>query len=139
MSLLRRVARLPHACVGMGANSEITTDAPLPGCLMSDPRVEVTFDGGARTIAGREASGAGAALWVRDRGPPRCIAMAFLAIPATRNAQLAEAMAAYLAMRLLTSFRVCVEGWGRTARITGDNLQVIRYAAGVARFARPYL
>ena len=65
--------------------------------------------------------------------------MAFLAMPAVRNAQLAEAMAAHLAMRLLQDARVLQAGLGRVARVTGDNLQVIRYAAGVSRFARPYL
>jgi hypothetical protein len=48
-------------------------------------------------------------------------------------------MAAHLAMRLLQDARVLRAGLGRTARVTGDNLQVIRYAAGVSRFARPYL
>jgi hypothetical protein len=39
----------------------------------------------------------------------------------------------------LQDARVLRAGLGRRARITGDNLQVIRYAAGVSRFARPYL
>ena len=100
---------------------------------------EITFDGGARYVdagAGpegpdRKVAGAGATLWhfPPDGGEPVQLASVVIALPASDNAQVAEATGCRAGLALLphTSGR-------RAARVVGDNLAVVRYGAGTGRF-----
>ena len=96
--------------------------------------LEASFDGGARTLEGVPSAGAGAALWAHppDGGPPILLAETLVALPPSATAQIAEAVGCSAALHLL-----CRWGRGpRAARVSGDNLGVIRFCAGTSRFHR---
>ena len=116
--------------------SELTVSTPLtPSADAAVYPTLATFDGGARCVDGCFNSGAGATLWAaQPNAAPRCVAMAFLAEPLSANAQLAEARGGQLVMNLLRT--LCKR---KTARVAGDNLQVIRYCAGSARLHATHL
>ena len=89
---------------------------------------------GAREVDGVWVAGAGATLWRHSpagHGPLR-LASRIIAIPATTNAQLAEATGCRGALGLLAE----VHPHPSTARIAGDNLAAIRYGAGTGRYRR---
>ena len=121
----------------LGTGCEITV--PFRISLRADDSnrpVAATFDGGARRVRGAWHSGAGATLWSRSPdGPPRCVAMAFLALPHSGNAQLAEAMGGRLVMNLLRASSAP----RKSACIAGDNLQAVRFCAGTSRLHNPSL
>ena len=97
--------------------------------------MEVTFDGGARSVYDRpKVAGAGATLWQHDPagGPPHLLASCVIAIPASDNAQLAEVSGCRAGLSLLAHTRPDVMG----ARIVGDNLAAVRYGAGTGRYRR---
>ena len=121
----------------LSRGDEVTVPFRLSLCTEdSDRPVPATFDGGARRVDGVAHAGAGATLWLRTAtGPPRCVAMAFLALPNGDNAQLAEAMGGRLAINLLRTSAAD----RRQATIAGDNLQVVRYCAGTSRLHSPDL
>jgi len=119
---------------GMAPNDEIVVpSAPFPDSDKAQWPLEVTFDGGARTLDGdQKVAGAGATLWRhrRDGGPPDLVASCVIAIPGCDNAQLAEATGCRAGLGLLT----LEDPSYRAARIAGDNLAVIRYGRGTGRF-----
>ena len=97
--------------------------------------LEVTFDGGARSFrGGPKVGGAGASLWHHppDGGPPVLLASCTVALPDVDNAQVAEASGCRAALALLAA---CVSR-GTAARVVGDNLAVVRFGAGTARFRK---
>ena len=97
--------------------------------------LEVTFDGGARAFGEHpKVAGAGATLWHHppNGGAPILLASCVVALPSIDNAQTAEACGCRAALALLTATRER----GHSARIVGDNLAVIRYGAGTARYRR---
>ena len=111
----------------------IVPSAPFPDTDKAQWPLEVTFDGGARTLDGdQKVAGAGATLWRhrRDGGPPDLVASCVIAIPGCDNAQLAEATGCRAGLGLLT----LEDPSYRAARIAGDNLAVIRYGRGTGRF-----
>ncbi len=122
---------------GLTQGDEITVPFRLSLCTDdSDRPVSATFDGGARRVDGVAHAGAGATLWLRQgAGPPRCVAMAFLALPNGDSAQIAEAMGGRLAINLLRASGA----ERRQASVAGDNLQAIRYCAGTSRLHSPTL
>ena len=118
----------------LDANDEIVVpSAPFPDTDRAQWPLEVTFDGGARTLDGdHKVAGAGATLWRhrRDGGPPDLVASCVVAIPGCDNAQLAEATGCRAGLGLLLP----EDPDYRAARIIGDNLAVIRYGRGTGRF-----
>ena len=116
---------------------EVTTQRTghVAGPTGNDHGLEVTFDGGARDVRGGRVAGAGAVLW----GPPGesgeriRLATAWTALPAEQHAQLAEGEGCAAAARLVLAAGVAPI----SARITGDNLAVVRHAVGCARLHRP--
>ena len=99
---------------------------------------EVFFDGGTCNRNGNSATGAGALLWyIHSSGPPTCIGRAIFAAPGDTSAVIAESHACGLALSLLTT--LAREHWGThgsalRARLVGDCIPVIRYAAAQSRF-----
>ena len=97
--------------------------------------MEVTFDGGARSIGDRpKVAGAGETIWMHDPdgGLPVRIASSVVAIPSSDNAQLAEATGCRAGLGALARSTPDI----RAARIVGDNLAAIRYGAGTGRYRR---
>ena len=96
--------------------------------------LEVTFDGGARTLDGRRVAGAGAVLWAWDIAVGSMVRLAevSVALPGETSAQLAEARGCALVLSLLRM----VAGRGRRARVIGDILAVVRYGAEQGRLRR---
>ena len=89
---------------------------------------------GARSINGSRVAGAGVVLWAHSAlgAPPETLATVTIAIPWDAGAQTAEAIGCGAALHLLAT--LCPQH--RAARVVGDNLAVIRYCAGAARFKR---
>ncbi len=128
---------LLRADCALAPGAEVTVPFRLSLCARaSDRPVAATFDGGARRIEGTAHAGAGATLWLRTAaGPPRCAAMAFVALPNGDNAQLAEAMGGRLAINLLRASGTA----RRQASVVGDSLQAVRFCAGTSRLHSPDL
>ena len=98
----------------------------------------LTFDGGARAVErlpGARAAGVGAILWgpADAAGRRRRVAQTIVALPEVPYAQEAEAAGCGAALDLLLQV-----GRHATRRVvvSGDNLAVVRYAAGVGRLRR---
>ena len=123
---------------------EAGTPIRVPRSIAIDPGFvhwpwETSADGSiARGTSGRSA-GAGAVLWrIRPGGEAECVARAVLAMPVTASAPVAEAHAARLAVLMLVALqehprRGRFASMGRRARMLGDNIQAVRYAASQAQ------
>ena len=101
----------------------------LGGC------VRVWFDGGVRELQGQRVGGAGATLWVLCPWSGRrfCVVTAVVALPGVDDSQEAEPWGARMALMLVRE-----RGEGvRRARISGDNLAIVRYCAHQGRLLRP--
>ena len=121
------------------AGEERTVPRPLaPISSAALVPYEVFFDGGTCNRNGNSATGAGALLWyIHSSGPPTCIGRAIFAAPGDTSAVIAESHACGLALSLLTT--LAREHWGThgsalRARLVGDCIPVIRYAAAQSRF-----
>ncbi len=112
-----------------------TAPAILSGLPGVAPPFLVSFDGGARELRGSRVAGAGAALWGSPdpSGARRLLAEATAALPGVPHAQEAEAWGCAIALRLLSGLRPT----SRLAVVVGDNLSVVRHAAGIQRLRRP--
>ena len=96
---------------------------------------DATFDGGARSRGNLSVAGAGAALWgpLNLHGYRTLLARATIALPAETSAQIAEAWGCRVALDLLLQ----VLADDRSARVSGDNLAVVRFCADQGRLRRP--
>ena len=101
-------------------------------------QLEITYDGSARNVGEHRVAGAAAVLW----GPPqngtrRVLQIGSLSLPEVTCADVAEAHAAALAMRL---FAWAVEhGWHKIALRAGDNPLIQRYMGSRGRILRPHV
>ena len=112
-----------------------------PGVLRppEKPGILLSFDGGARTQGNGlkmdegepPIAGAGAVIWEEAdaNGRRRCLAQLVIAAPRLRSSMLAEA--AGLAYGILFLASAC--GWRGRIGILGDNLPIMRLAAGNAK------
>ena len=120
----------------LGNDHEVTVrTAPFPDGDAAQWPLEVTFDGGARTVGESDkVAGAGATLWRHslDGSAPRLIASCVIALPGSDNAQFAETSGCRAGLGLLPAADPDL----RAARIAGDNLAVVRYGAGTGRYRR---
>ena len=99
------------------------------------PNVEITWDGGAKEVDGVRVAGAAAILWgpsdrSGDRNP---IAIASVSLPGQQWAPIAESYGLRLAVSLLLECSASP----KTARMVGDNLAIVRYAASQGRLKHP--
>ena len=118
-----------YATAAMPRGTEITV-AAAPHALTTGGggTFQVTFDGRARTIDGRKVAGAHAILWgARGEQAYAQLASASATLPHVSCSQTAEVWGGRLAMLLLLQTRL--EHGNRSARVAGDNLNVIRYCA----------
>ena len=95
---------------------------------------EITFDGGARSLAnGPKVAGGGAILWggPQDGGVPRALASIIIALPSESDPMLAEASACCQGLAILLDARL--RGRPLSVRVVGDNLPVVRFGASTGR------
>ena len=118
---------------------EVTVaDSPIPDQDRAQWPFEVTFDGGARSIADRaKVAGAGAILWRHSPtgGPPTRLASCIVAVPGSDSAQMGETTGCRAGLGLLQALHT----HAHAARIVGDNLAAVRYGAGTGRYRRLHL
>ena len=123
------------ACIPLAPGSPVWAEG-APHLVSGGPDgvgVEVTFDGGARSVSGTQVAGAGVVLWARQ--PAGLYAPALLLrieLPGESTAPVAEAWGLRGACRVLAAHgsRFLPVGLpGRFARVVGDNLAVVRFAA----------
>jgi len=125
-----RVARLQASSM-VAVGSELTVSSAAHVLTPPVPfAYEVTFDGGAREVAGRRVAGAAAILWGPGRNQPMAqLAVATVKLPHVSRAPEAEAWGGTPCTHLVAEG----DGETRTARVSGDNLAVVRFCAATAR------
>ena len=128
------------ATCNLKAGDLVRSEVP-PGVLKSLEKTGIllSFDGGARTQGNGykieegepPIAGAGAAIWDEAGvdGRRRCLAQLIISTPRLRSSMLAEA--AGLAYGILFLASAC--GWPGQMGILGDNLPIVRLAAGNAK------
>ena len=142
----RRWLLLAKASCAIAAGDLLRGPKPpdtLPHKMLTEPEYLISFDGGARHRSpnaalpseGPRAVGAGAAIWgtPNERGLRPCIAQLVASVPSHSSSMAAEAIGlrAGIALAAYTLGRIANIG------VVGDNLPVMRLAAGNGRVRSP--